>query len=76
MLDASVERETIDGAAERFGMPMGVPIELADTVGLAFCLYVADTLKSVTHGPMPGPLLLLRSTRSQWETSAARPAKG
>ncbi len=33
MLDEGVKRETIDRAAEDFGMPMG-PIELADQVGL------------------------------------------
>src|SRR4030066_403483 len=33
MLDEGVKPETIDGAVEAFGMPMG-PIELADTVGL------------------------------------------
>jgi len=36
--------ETIDAAAEAFGMPMG-PIELADQVGLDVCLHVAQVLK-------------------------------
>jgi len=36
--------ETIDAAAENFGMPMG-PIELADQVGLDVCLHVAKVLK-------------------------------
>jgi 3-hydroxyacyl-CoA dehydrogenase/enoyl-CoA hydratase/3-hydroxybutyryl-CoA epimerase len=33
MLDEGAKRESIDQAAEDFGMPMG-PIELADTIGL------------------------------------------
>ena len=37
MLDDKISKETIDEAAENFGMPMG-PIELADTVGLDICL--------------------------------------
>ena len=60
MLDEGVKRETIDAAAEQFGMPMG-PIELADTVGLDICLHVADTLKSTLDRPMPNPSHLLRS---------------
>lgn len=38
-----IDKETIDGAAMRFGMPMG-PIELADVVGLDVCMNVAKTL--------------------------------
>jgi 3-hydroxyacyl-CoA dehydrogenase / enoyl-CoA hydratase / 3-hydroxybutyryl-CoA epimerase len=44
MLGEGVKPETIDAAAERFGMPMG-PIEVADRVGLDICLDVADALK-------------------------------
>jgi 3-hydroxyacyl-CoA dehydrogenase / enoyl-CoA hydratase / 3-hydroxybutyryl-CoA epimerase len=44
MIDEGVSKETIDRAAEKFGMPMG-PIELADQVGLDICLDVADMLK-------------------------------
>src|SRR5215470_5527313 len=44
MLDAGVPKETIDAAAEEFGMPMG-PIELADEVGLDICLSVAEHLR-------------------------------
>ncbi len=43
LMDEGVARETIDEAAEAFGMPMG-PIELADQVGLDICLDVARTL--------------------------------
>lgn len=36
-------KETLDAAAEQFGMPMG-PVELADIVGLDVCIKVAETL--------------------------------
>ncbi|MBI3699388.1 MAG: enoyl-CoA hydratase/isomerase family protein [Afipia sp.] len=45
MLDEKIPKETIDAAAEKFGMPMG-PIELADQVGLDICLAVGDMLRS------------------------------
>jgi len=44
--------ETIDAAAEDFGMPMG-PIELADQVGLDVGLHVAGVLKRDLDGAMP-----------------------
>src|SRR5499433_29163 len=52
MLGEGKKRETIDAAAETFGMPMG-PIELADTVGLDICLHVAEILKASLDRPMP-----------------------
>jgi 3-hydroxyacyl-CoA dehydrogenase / enoyl-CoA hydratase / 3-hydroxybutyryl-CoA epimerase len=52
MLDQGIPKETIDAAAERFGMPMG-PIELADEVGLDICLSVADHLRT-SHDPSAG----------------------
>jgi 3-hydroxyacyl-CoA dehydrogenase / enoyl-CoA hydratase / 3-hydroxybutyryl-CoA epimerase len=52
MADERFTRETIDAAAERFGMPMG-PIELADQVGLDICLHVADVLKQTLDRKMP-----------------------
>jgi 3-hydroxyacyl-CoA dehydrogenase/enoyl-CoA hydratase/3-hydroxybutyryl-CoA epimerase len=52
LLDEGVKRETIDAAAESFGMPMG-PIELADTVGLDICMHVAETLKAGLDRKMP-----------------------
>jgi 3-hydroxyacyl-CoA dehydrogenase / enoyl-CoA hydratase / 3-hydroxybutyryl-CoA epimerase len=52
MLDEDIKRESIDRAAEDFGMPMG-PIELADQVGLDICLHVADVLRSSLKRPMP-----------------------
>ena len=52
MLDEGMSRETIDGAAEHFGMPVG-PIELADDVGLDICLDVAQMLKEKLSCPLP-----------------------
>jgi 3-hydroxyacyl-CoA dehydrogenase/enoyl-CoA hydratase/3-hydroxybutyryl-CoA epimerase len=52
MLDEGIRKESIDKAAEDFGMPMG-PIELADQVGLDICLHVADTLREGLSRPMP-----------------------
>jgi 3-hydroxyacyl-CoA dehydrogenase/enoyl-CoA hydratase/3-hydroxybutyryl-CoA epimerase len=46
LLDEKIAPETIDAAAEGFGMPMG-PIALADQVGLDVCLEVARVLR---HG--------------------------
>ena len=59
MLNEGYKRETIDAAAETFGMPMG-PIELADTVGLDICLHVAETLQSALERPMPDVSQALR----------------
>jgi 3-hydroxyacyl-CoA dehydrogenase/enoyl-CoA hydratase/3-hydroxybutyryl-CoA epimerase len=52
MLDEGLKKETIDRAAEDFGMPMG-PIELADQVGLDICVHVADVLRQDLKRPMP-----------------------
>jgi 3-hydroxyacyl-CoA dehydrogenase / enoyl-CoA hydratase / 3-hydroxybutyryl-CoA epimerase len=52
LMDEGVAKETIDHAAERFGMPMG-PIELADRVGLDIGLSVADMLRERLDDPMP-----------------------
>ncbi|MGD9768373.1 MAG: 3-hydroxyacyl-CoA dehydrogenase NAD-binding domain-containing protein [Pseudolabrys sp.] len=52
MLDEGVAKETIDKAAEDFGMPMG-PIELADQVGLDICLHVAEMLRNSLGNDMP-----------------------
>jgi 3-hydroxyacyl-CoA dehydrogenase/enoyl-CoA hydratase/3-hydroxybutyryl-CoA epimerase len=59
MLSEGLKRETIDAAAESFGMPMG-PIELADTVGLDICLHVAEMLKASLDRPMPDVSQALR----------------
>ncbi len=47
-----MEKEAIDRAAERFGMPMG-PVELADRVGLDICLDVAESLRDQVDKPLP-----------------------
>jgi len=52
MLDQGIKKETIDRAAEDFGMPMG-PIELADQVGLDICLHVAEMLRASLKREMP-----------------------
>ncbi len=52
LMDEGVPKETIDAAAERFGMPMG-PVELADRVGLDVCVAVGDSLRANLARPMP-----------------------
>lgn len=52
MIDQGIKKETIDKAAEDFGMPMG-PIELADQVGLDICLHVAEMLRANLKREMP-----------------------
>lgn len=52
LLDEGVKAETIDKAAEQFGMPMG-PVELADIVGLDICLGVANMLRDSLDSTMP-----------------------
>ena len=59
MLNEGLKRETIDAAAQSFGMPMG-PIELADQVGLDICLHVAESLKANLNRPMPDVSRVLR----------------
>ena len=60
MLGQGIRRETVDAAAEDFGMPVG-PIELADQVGLDICLHVAESLKTSLPRPMPDISPLLRN---------------
>jgi 3-hydroxyacyl-CoA dehydrogenase / enoyl-CoA hydratase / 3-hydroxybutyryl-CoA epimerase len=60
LLGEGYKRETVDAAAESFGMPMG-PIELADTVGLDICLHVAEMLKGSLDRPMPDVSQALRT---------------
>jgi 3-hydroxyacyl-CoA dehydrogenase/enoyl-CoA hydratase/3-hydroxybutyryl-CoA epimerase len=50
MLDGGVKAETIDQAAEQFGMPMG-PIALADTVGLDICAAAGKSLAGAEATP-------------------------
>ncbi|MCB1739978.1 MAG: enoyl-CoA hydratase/isomerase family protein [Gammaproteobacteria bacterium] len=53
-LDEGFPAQSIDAAAERFGMPMG-PLELADRVGLDICLDVARKLRGADVGGLPAP---------------------
>jgi 3-hydroxyacyl-CoA dehydrogenase/enoyl-CoA hydratase/3-hydroxybutyryl-CoA epimerase len=64
MLDEGVSKETVDKAAESFGMPMG-PIELADQVGLDICLAVADMLKRELGWAIPDAPQWLRDKVEQ-----------
>lgn len=52
LLDEGVQAESIDAAAEHFGMPLG-PVELADQVGLDICLSVADMLAERLDATVP-----------------------
>ncbi len=52
MMDEGIAPETIDRAAEDFGMPMG-PITLADKVGLDICVDVAAVLRDNLDEPVP-----------------------
>lgn len=52
MMDEGIAPETIDRAAEDFGMPMG-PITLADKVGLDICVDVAGVLRDNLDEPVP-----------------------
>jgi len=52
LMGEGAAKETIDAAAERFGMPMG-PVALADQVGLDICIDVADSLKRRLDRPLP-----------------------
>jgi 3-hydroxyacyl-CoA dehydrogenase / enoyl-CoA hydratase / 3-hydroxybutyryl-CoA epimerase len=66
MLDEKVDKETIDAAAEQFGMPMG-PIELADQVGLDICLAVGDMLRSKFGDLLPPTPAWLREKVNKGE---------
>jgi 3-hydroxyacyl-CoA dehydrogenase/enoyl-CoA hydratase/3-hydroxybutyryl-CoA epimerase len=50
LLDEGVKAETLDKAAEQFGMPMG-PIALADTVGLDICAAAGKALAGADATP-------------------------
>jgi 3-hydroxyacyl-CoA dehydrogenase/enoyl-CoA hydratase/3-hydroxybutyryl-CoA epimerase len=66
MLDAKIDKVTIDAAAEKFGMPMG-PIELADQVGLDICLAVGDMLRSKFGDLLPPTPAWLRDKVAKGE---------
>jgi 3-hydroxyacyl-CoA dehydrogenase/enoyl-CoA hydratase/3-hydroxybutyryl-CoA epimerase len=66
MLGEGIKPETIDAAAEKFGMPMG-PIELADQVGLDICLQVAESLAASFSRPLPEQSRVLRDKAAAGE---------
>ncbi len=49
------QRESIDAAAKRFGIPMG-PLELADSVGLDVCVAAADVMAEAQGLEVPAAL--------------------
>ncbi|MWD28320.1 fatty-acid oxidation protein subunit alpha [Aquicoccus sp. SCR17] len=67
MLDEGYTKERIDGAALKFGMPMG-PITLADQVGLDICLHVADSLRGSLDKDVPEAPEWLSSMVERGET--------
>ncbi len=82
MLDEGVSAETIDKAAEQFGMPMG-PIALADTVGLDICAAAGKALAGADATPPKRLEELLKAGKLgkksgegfyRWEKG--KPAKG
>jgi 3-hydroxyacyl-CoA dehydrogenase/enoyl-CoA hydratase/3-hydroxybutyryl-CoA epimerase len=82
MLDEGVSAETIDKAAEQFGMPMG-PITLADTVGLDICAAAGKALAGADAAPPQRLEALLKAGKLgkktgegfyRWEKG--KPAKG
>lgn len=58
MSEEGVPNTVIDRAATAFGMPMG-PLQLADTVGLDVCLFVADILAQELGAEVPERLRTL-----------------
>jgi 3-hydroxyacyl-CoA dehydrogenase/enoyl-CoA hydratase/3-hydroxybutyryl-CoA epimerase len=82
LLDEGVSAETIDKAAEQFGMPMG-PIALADTVGLDICAAAGKSLAGADATPPRRLDELLKAGKlgkktgegfSRWEKG--KPVKG
>ncbi len=67
ILDEGMAPETLDRAAETFGMPMG-PAEMADQVGLDICLAVADMLRERLDTPLPEVPGWLRTKVEKGET--------
>ena len=64
LLDEGIAPETVDQAAEAFGMPVG-PVELADQVGLDIAVAVADSLRRDLGWALPdAPDWLRQKVRS------------
>jgi len=82
MLDEGVKAETIDKAAERFGMPMG-PITLADTVGLDIVAAAGKALSGPEATPpkrlaalLAGGKLGKKTGEGFYRWQKGKPAKG
>jgi 3-hydroxyacyl-CoA dehydrogenase/enoyl-CoA hydratase/3-hydroxybutyryl-CoA epimerase len=82
MVDEGADAETIDAAAEKFGMPMG-PIELADTVGLDICLAAGKALAGAGVEPPKNLLDLIaagnlgkKTGRGFYAWDNGKPVKG
>jgi len=67
LLDEGVDKEVIDTAALRFGMPRG-PVTLADQVGLDIGLHVAESLAKSLETPMAPISEILRRKVAVGET--------
>jgi 3-hydroxyacyl-CoA dehydrogenase/enoyl-CoA hydratase/3-hydroxybutyryl-CoA epimerase len=66
MLDEKIDKNVIDAAATKFGMPVG-PVELADQVGLDICLAVGDMLRSKFGDLLPPTPAWLRDKVARGE---------
>lgn len=66
MLDEKIDKNVIDAAATKFGMPVG-PVELADQVGLDICLAVGDMLRSKFGDLLPPTPAWLRDKVAKGE---------
>jgi 3-hydroxyacyl-CoA dehydrogenase/enoyl-CoA hydratase/3-hydroxybutyryl-CoA epimerase len=82
MVDQGASAETIDAAAEKFGMPIG-PIELADTVGLDICLAAGKALAGAGAEPPKNLLDLIaaghlgkKTGRGFYAWENGKPVKG
>jgi len=67
LMDEGIDKEVIDSAAIRFGMPMG-PVALADQIGLDIALYTAESLKGTLDKPMAKISEALRKKVEKGET--------
>ncbi len=67
LMSEGIDKEVIDAAAIRFGMPMG-PVALADQVGLDICLRTAENLKDTLDKPMADISEALREKVEKGET--------
>jgi len=67
LMEEGIDKEVIDMAATRFGMPMG-PVVLADQVGLDICLDVASSMQEALSETIAGIPARLREKVEAGET--------